>query len=144
MLAAIAALFGNDRQDHPFSFVLMFLILAAFAALGNWVAFGSGSRECSAGFTAFMFSSVRAASEFECRAAFGLGAVIIDGILICMAAGAPKRFLGPGRFTEWLDKLGNGALLLSLAPILFPLLLFGIGSGVVGRLGEYLKSGTRS
>ena len=144
MLAAIAALFGNEQQDHPFSFLLMFLILAAFAALGNWIAFGPGPRECSAGFTAFLFSSVRAASEFECRAAFGLGAVIMDGILICMAAGAPKRFLGPGRFTEALDKLGNGALFLSLTPILLPLLVFGIGSGFAGRLGDFLKTGRRA
>jgi hypothetical protein len=43
VLAAVAVLFGNARRDHPYSLVPMFLILAAFAAPGNWIAFDPGS-----------------------------------------------------------------------------------------------------
>ena len=141
VLAGIAMLLGHSGANPLLSYVLMFVILAAFAAIANWIAFGPGPRRCSAGFTAFLFSSTRAAAEWECRAAFGLGALILNGILICMAAGAPKRFLGPGRATEALDKLGNAALLLGLLPVLLPLLLFGLGSGLLAGLRDYLKTG---
>ena len=141
VLSGVAMLFGNSNPNHPLSYVLMFVLLAAFAAIGNWIAFGPGPRECSVGFTAFLFSSARSAAEFECRAGFGVGAVAMDGILICMAAGAPKRFLGSGLFTEALDGFGKGALLLGLAPLLLPLLLFGFGSSLLGSLREQLETG---
>lgn len=141
VLAGVGVNIGSAARVHPLSYLISFAILVAFAALGNWIAFGPGPRECSIGFTAPFFGSTRAAADFECRAAFGVGAVIMDGFIVYVLAGAPKRFLGSGPFTDRLDKIGGGLLLIALSPILLPLLLLGVGASLRDALRSYRKTG---
>ncbi len=141
VVAGIAMFMGDSGCKGWLSQVLSFCLLGAFAAIGNWIAFGPGPRECSGGFTAFWFSSRHAAAEFECRAAFGIGALAMNGTLIYLLAQLPKKLLGETTATEWIEKLGGGALLASLLPLLLPLLVFGIVSAIIAGLCEYWKTG---
>lgn len=141
VLAGIAGMIGGERRDHPVSYLIVGVIVAAFAAIADWIAFGPGTRQCSFGFSTWFFASRGAAADFECRAAFGLGALIMNGLLVYMLAGAARRFAGPGPVTDRLDKFGGNVLLLSLLPILLPLLVFGIGTSFVAALRERLKTG---
>lgn len=141
VVAGIAMFMGESGRKGWLSQVLFFCLLGAFAAIGNWIAFGPGPRECSGGFTAFWFSSRHAAAEFECRAAFGFGALIMDGTLVYLLAQLPKKLLGATTVTNLIEKFGQGVLLVSLLPLLLPLLVFGIVSAIFAGLREYLKTG---
>lgn len=141
VLAGLMLLAGERLRGHPLSWVLTFLVFAAFAAIGNWIAFGPGSRECSGSFTAFLFTRTRAAAEWECRIAFGIGACIMNGVLLWMMAHALGRLAGPGRLADGLEKLGKGMLLLGLSPILVPLLLFVLGKSLLEACTEYFRTG---
>ncbi len=141
VLAGALLLLGEARRGHPLAWLLGFLIIAAFAAIGNWIAFGPGPRQCSGSFTGFMFSSSRAAAEWECRIAFGIGACIMNGLLAWMLAHGLGRLAGPGRLARGLDKLGKGMLLLGLSPILVPLLAFVIGKSALEAFIAYRRTG---
>lgn len=108
------------------------LMLVAFAAIGNWIAFGAGERACSGGLSGVLSLSWRAA-DVECRAAFGLGALMLDGMLL-WALGAGLHAAGvPGRLPAWIEKAGQGLLLLALVPILLVLAVFAFGQALVER-----------
>lgn len=144
LLAGIALLLGDAARKPPLTWVsstIAVLIFAAFAALGNWIAFGPGSRQCSGGFSTFLFSSTRAAAEWECRAAFGIGACVLNGLLVWMLARGLGRLAGPGRLADGLEKLGKGALLIGLSPILVPLLAFVVGKSALEAFLEYHRTG---
>jgi len=138
-LAGVAVLLGASAP--LLSGALVFLILGAFAAIGNWIAFGPGPRECSGGFTAFLFTSRHAAAEIECRVAFGIGACLLNGMLIMMLAHGLGKIAGPGRLADALEKTGKGVLLLTLAPILIPLLAFVVGKSALQAFIAYRRTG---
>lgn len=141
VIAGVSLFLGEAARNHPFSYVLALVILAGFAAIGNWIAFGAGPRQCSGGISGFLFGSTRAAAELECRIAFGIGAAILDGILVWMFASALRKMVGSGPLTDALEKVGQGALLLALAPLLLPMLLYVIGKSAFEGLREYRKTG---
>jgi hypothetical protein len=120
---------------------MLFLIVGAFAAIGNWIAFGPGPRQCSGGFTAFMFTTRRMAAEIECRVAFGFGACIMNGILVWMLAAGLRKVAGPGRLADGLEKFGKGVFLLALSPILIPMLAWLIGKSALEAFLEYRRTG---
>lgn len=141
VLAGLAVLTGSSERKTLLSYVMLFLILGSFAAIGNWIAFGPGPRQCSVGFSAFMFTSRQVAAEVECRVAFGIGACMLNGILFWMLAGGMKKIAGPGRLAEVLEKLGTAVMLLAFSPILIPLLAFLIGKTAWGVYGEFRRTG---
>jgi hypothetical protein len=75
-------------------------IVAGFAAIGNWIAFGEGPRECSGGIS-FLFVSISGpSSEIECRIAFGIGALILDAALLWFLAAQLRKLVRPERGTR--------------------------------------------
>lgn len=144
LLAGIVMMAGDAARQPRLAWLtgtLVFLMIGAFAAMGNWIAFGEGPRECSGGFTAFMFSSRRAAAEWECRIAFGIGACILNGFLLWMLARGLARVAGPGRLADRLEKAGKGAVLAGLLPVLLPLFLIVIGKSLLEAFAGYLRTG---
>ena len=142
VLAGLAVLAGAPAQrSQPFAYLMLFVMLGCFAAIGNWIAFGPGPRQCSVGFTAFMFETRQAAAEVECRVVFGIGAIMLNGILFWMLASGLRKLAGPGRLADVLDKVGTGVFLLALSPILVPMVGFLIGKSAIEAYAEYRRTG---
>ncbi len=96
---------------------LAFLIVAGFAALANWIAFGPGTRQCTSSFSFGMFTSNRWVAGAECRVAFGIGAMACNGLLI-MIMGTGLRQAGvAGAVPAALEKIGIGLMLLGFLPL---------------------------
>jgi hypothetical protein len=122
------ALMVGERQRHGLlSWSLTALVIGAFAAIANWIAFGPGPRECAIAVAGLLFASGSSASGIACRAGFGVGAVLLDGFVLWMIAASLRAIVGPGAFPNAIEKTGIALLPLALAPIIVPLLLFPIG-----------------
>jgi hypothetical protein len=141
ILGGVAVLAGDRMHDHPLSYVLNFAIVACMAAIGNWIAFGPGPRECTSTVTGWFGSSSRTAGEVECRVAFGMGAVMMDGMLVHVLGTALARVLGPGDWAGRVEKCGKGVMLAAISPLLLLLLLYLLIVSVGGAALEYLKTG---
>jgi len=116
-------------------------MLLAFAAIGNWIAFGAGTRECGSEMSVGGFADARTAGDLECRVAFGIGALMIDGILVWML-GTGLRAMGmPGRLPGWIEKLGQGLLAVALAPIVLLLAVAITGKRVVDACITFVRTG---
>lgn len=118
------------------------LALAGLAALGNWVAFGAGERVCSGSLALPWLWGEGDFSGLACRIPFGLGAVITDAFLCWMivatlqkALGGPPRLAGLLQAAQWL-------ILVSLLPILLPLLMFLLAGVALGALKTRVTTGT--
>lgn len=131
MWILLQAVVGKSRAKL-FGAAVGFTVFVGLAFLANWIAFGSGTREGCSGSTSFFgLSSSRAAAEFECRAAFGYGAVLLDVLIargICWWLGN-KAFPGnlAARAVEKVSEWAIGLLLLPL--ILLAFLLQGVKTG---------------
>lgn len=117
------------------------LAIGGLATIGNWVAFGAGERICGGSISLPFAGGSGDLSGLGCRIPFGIGAVIVDAMLVLFAVhtlqqalGGPPRLARLVRGAEWL-------LLVSLAPILLPLLLFGLGGAAVDALKTRLRTG---
>jgi len=141
IIAGIALLLGEDgsRSDHPLSYVLMACILGALAATANWVAFGPGPRECTLVIGAL--DSAVPANSVLCRTGFAVGAGILDGFLIWLAAGAAQKFGAPGTIATVLERFGLIVLGIALAPIALPLAIILFGKGLLGAFITYCATG---
>jgi hypothetical protein len=131
----------GEERTRVFGGAMAFALVLGLAFLINWVAFGSGSRESCSGTTSFLgFGSTRAAAEFECRAAFGYGALLMNFIALRALAGwlSGKSFFGnrAGRALERISEWGVVLLLLPL--ILLAFLLQGL-QGASARLVARLR-----
>ena len=60
--------------------IAIFLFMAAFAVVFNWIAFGSGERSCDDGSSGWM-----------CRGVFGMGALMIDVALAWYVGAGVRR-----------------------------------------------------
>ncbi|HEY3145613.1 MAG TPA: hypothetical protein VGJ75_04645, partial [Dongiaceae bacterium] len=80
-------------------------------------------------------------NEIACRAGFGLGAGMLDGFVLTMVALALRQIGGPGALPTLIEKLGIGLMLLSLAPILLPVLLILIAKSCVEAFITWRKTG---
>ena len=127
MAAGIAVMLGERLRNSALAYGLFAAIIGAFAAIANWIAFGPGPRECAVAFAGLLFESGSWGNEIACRAGFGIGAILLDGFVLWMIAGALRSIMGPGRLPNAVEKLGVAVLLLALAPIILPMLLFPIG-----------------
>ena len=131
MWILMQAIVGENRAK-VFGAAVGFTVLVGLAFLSNWIAFGSGTREGCSGSTSFLgFGSSRAAAEFECRAAFGYGALFLD-IIIARGIGwwlGNKAFPG-NRAARAVEKASEWAMLVLLLPlILLAFLLQGMKTG---------------
>jgi hypothetical protein len=81
------------RWTHVSCRVLAIAIAGSLAAIGTWIAIGSGPR-------AFSFSGpfveMRTTGELIGRTVFGLGAVIVWIYVIALTVGTVRRFFGGG------------------------------------------------
>lgn len=118
------------------------LIFICLAAIGNWIAFGVGERICTGGFGDTQPGEGFAMGGLACRIPFGIGAVIMDAVLIYgfvwalqKLAGGPPRLALLMKWAEWL-------VLLVLSPLLLVLFLPVIFKTVVTRLrtGEWPRN----
>jgi len=79
------------------SFLLGGAIVGLMAVILNWIAFGPGQRGFSGGL-ALPFGSVSGpASEWTGRVAFGIGAVLVDVVLVWMTARGLRDLIGRRR-----------------------------------------------
>jgi hypothetical protein len=127
----IALMLGDRFRNSVVSYGLFALMIASFAAIANWIAFGPGPRQCTVAFAGLFFEAGSMANEITCRAGFSLGAGMLDGFVLYMVALALRQIGGPGPLSTLIEKLGIGLLLLSLAPILLPVLLVLIAKSCV-------------
>ncbi len=142
IIAGIALLLGEDgsRSDHPLSYVLAACVLGALAASANWIAFGPGPREC----TLFIDALERAepANGMLCRTGFAIGAGILDGFLIWLAAGVAQKFGASGAIAAMLERFGLVVLGIAFAPIALPLALYLFGKGFLIACVTWCRTGT--
>ena len=118
VMAGLAVIAGPDRP--VFNSILSILVVGGLAAIGNWIAFGVGERVCG-GTILFWRGDV---SGLGCRIPFGMGALITNAVLVLMVVIALQKALGgPPRFAR-LRRLAESLVLLTLAPILLPVVLF--------------------
>lgn len=140
-LGGLGVLAGEKARDHPLSWLLVVAVIAGFAAIANWIAFGVGTRQCSVGFSSFVFTSTRAAAEIECRIAFGIGAGLMDAVLVLAVGSALGRLLPGSRVARFLVRGGQALVLIALLPILVPVFLFLIAKSLIGATREYYETG---
>ena len=68
-------------------------IVGLLALIINWIAFGPGERRFSGGL-ALPFLSVSApAGEWSGRAAFGVGALLMDLVVVCLAVRGARQLV---------------------------------------------------
>jgi hypothetical protein len=120
---------------------LAIALLVGFAVIGNWIAFGVGRRECSGDSFVRWFTDSRAAAEIECRFAFGMGALMLDGMLVWVLGVGLRQMGMPGPLPNWIEKLGKGLLLLSLAPVVIVLVVMVIGKALVEACATRWRTG---
>jgi len=131
----LALLAGPDRKI--INSLLGILAVAGLAAIGNWIAFGFGERVCGASILVW----VGPVEGLACRIPFGIGALITNAILLVMTVIAVQGALGgPPRLSR-LRNVAENVLLLSLAPILLPLLLIMILMAATGAIRTRLTTG---
>ncbi len=141
VLGGVALMTGREDRQNFLSYLLLFAILAGFAAIGNWIAFGPGMRECDVGFGGFFLDSNSIASGIGCRIGFGIGAGILDGVLLMLLGRGLGKIGGPAWLAKAIDKIGVALLLITLAPILVPVFTFMIAKGLVEGFVEYRRTG---
>lgn len=71
--------------------VLGFSILATFAAIGGWVAFGPGERNFSSSIGLPFWESQGRGNDSVGRALFGFGAIVCAAMAIAVAVGSLRR-----------------------------------------------------
>jgi hypothetical protein len=136
----IALLLGERLRHSVLFHGLVALVIGAFAAIASWIAFGPGSRACEIVTAGVLFASAWA-DEIACRAGFGIGAVLLDGFVLWMIAGSLRTIFGPGALPTAIEKLGVAVIVLALAPILAPMLLFGIGKVFIKGFATWRATG---
>ncbi|WP_119302566.1 hypothetical protein [Dongia deserti] len=138
--AGIALVLGERLQRSVLASGFFALVIGSFAAIGNWIAFGPGPRECTIAMAGFLLDSYWA-NAIACRAGFGIGALLLDGIVLWMIAASLRTILGPGALPTFVEKVGVTLMLLVLAPILLPMLLFGIGRILLESFATWRATG---
>jgi hypothetical protein len=141
ILGGIALLVGERGHKGPLAYAVFALVMGAFAAIANWIAFGPGPRECSIAIAGFLFDSASYANEIACRAGFGIGAGVIDACILWMIAAALRKLTGAGPVPAAIEKAGLALFLIALAPILVPLFAWLIGRSLVEAFFTWRKTG---
>lgn len=138
--AGSAVLLGNSAPR--INLALVVLVLAGMAAIGNWIAFGVGERTCGGSITLLFVSIDQGLAGWACRLPFAIGALMTNGVLLYAVtvllqkiAGGPPRLTRLVKLTEWL-------MLLSLGPVLIPLIAGLLLLVVSGALWKRITTGS--
>jgi hypothetical protein len=137
----IALMLGTRWRTGALAAGLVALVVGAFAAIANWIAFGPGPRECAIGVAGLFFAAGSGANEIACRAGFGMGALLLDGIVLWMIAHALRLLLGAGALPTFVQKAGVALLLIALAPVIVPILLCGIARSFFESVSTWRATG---
>jgi hypothetical protein len=138
--AGVALLLGERLRHGALAHGLMALILGSFAAIGSWVAFGPGPRACTIAFEGFLFDAAWS-NEIVCRVGFGIGAIMVDGLVLVTLAAALRALIGPGAMPRATETLGIALIVIALAPILLPTLIFGLGKILLESCATWRATG---
>lgn len=112
---------------------------AGLAAVGNWIAFGPGTRACTATISGWWTTS-RAAGDIECRIVFGWGALLTDIFIVLMLLALVMKAIGTRPWLLRLKKAAEWTMLLVLAPLLLFLVVLALfGGGREALSGWYAK-----
>ena len=132
----------GEAKAMAFGSVVGVVVFLGLAAIVNWIAFGGGDRnDCSGGVSALGIEISKAASEFECRAAFGYGALLLD-ILFLRGIAWQLGQRSPGsRSIRAIEKVSEWSMGLLLLPLI--LLAVALTKGKEGMAGlvNRLRSG---
>ena len=134
LLLALAGAAGA----RAFGMVLGLAMFIGLAAVAHWVAFGDGERACSGGVSAGGMGVSGPVPDWECRAAFGYGALLMDFLFLrgtawWIAQGRPRQ--RPVLILEKVSEWGMGLMLLPLVLLVW-LLTSGKdrAAALIGRL----------
>ena len=141
MLAGLAIGVGQSERLRWMGSAAGLLCAVAMAAISNWIAFGAGERQCSSTLSGVFWSASRSAGNVECRVAFGIGAVMIDGIVLWGLGAAIGKQFGPGLVQRAIENLGITITVVALSPFLLFALVVAFGHGLVTSLREYRQTG---
>ncbi len=95
MAIAVLALAGalalaRSRGRHLLADALACAVLGSLLLMGVWVALGPGPRQCVSRIPSTGVA-VSAVSETACRSAFGVGALLVAGMLVIAVRGLLQR-----------------------------------------------------
>jgi hypothetical protein len=121
--------------------ILGVLALAGMAAIVNWIAFGAGERACSGAVGFLWLAADSAYAGLACRIPFGLGAAIIDAVLILGVLALLQQALGGAPQLARAIRAAQGLLLLALAPLLLLVLVLAVLPLALGGVWHRLRSG---
>jgi hypothetical protein len=98
-------------------------ILIGLAAIGKWIAFGAGARACSGSLSLGVLGAQGGMSGLGCRIPFGLGAIVIDGVIAWLAVSMLQSALGGPPALARVKSVANTVLMVCVSPLLFVVLL---------------------
>ena len=135
----LLALVG-EASARAFGMVLGLAMFAGLAAVAHWVAFGSGERACSGGVSAVGIGISGPVPDWECRVAFGYGALLMDFVLLRGSAWWIARRHPGRRSIHVLEKISDWGMGLMLLPLVLLAWLLTSGKERAAALIERLRS----
>ena len=131
----------GEAMARAFGSVLGIAIFAGLAATVHWIAFGAGDRsECSGGVSAIGIGFSGSVPDFECRAAFGYGALLMDFIFLRGTAWWFARRYPGSRSARAFEKVSEWGIGLMLLPLVLLVMALTRGKDAVTRLAGRLRS----
>jgi hypothetical protein len=124
-----------------FGKVLGMAIFVGLAAVIHWIAFGSGERgACSGGVSAMGIGVSGPVPDWECRAVFGYGALLMDFMFLRGTAWWLARRDPAGRSIRVIEKVSEWGVGLMLLPLVLLAWLLTSGKERAAALIERLRS----
>jgi hypothetical protein len=140
----LLALVGAARA-MAFGSVLGIAMFVGLAAVAHWVAFGGGDRSgCSGGLSAVGIGVSGPVPDWECRAAFGYGALLMDFMFLRGSAWWIARRHPGRRSIRVFEKISEWGMGLMLLPLLLLVWLLTSGkdraAALIGHLPRWRGS----
>jgi hypothetical protein len=129
----------GEASARAFGMVLGLAMFAGLGAVTHWVAFGGGERACSGGISAVVGVGVSGpVPDWECRVAFGYGALLMDFLFLRGTAWWIARSQPGNRTIRVVEKVSEWGLGLMLLPLMLLVWLLTSGkdraAALIGRL----------
>lgn len=133
----------GEAMARAFGEIVGIAIFVGLSAVAHWVAFGTGDRgACSGGVSAMGIGFSTRAPDFECRAAFGYGALLMDFILLRGVAWQIAQRAPGSRAVRVLEKISEWGMGLLLLPLILLVILFRRDKESWGRIVSWFRSKT--
>lgn len=135
----------GEAKALAFGSVVGVALFLGLTLLANWVAFGGGDRnDCSGGLSALGIGFESGASDLECRAAFGYGALLLDFLLLRGIAWQAAQRAPANPAARALEKLSEWGIGLLLLPLVLLVLALTKGKEGVAKLASKLRPSQKS